>query len=134
MHQALLADGGVLGGETSGHVLCLDRASTGDAIVSALQVLEVMRRRGCSLHGLLEGLDKVPQKTVSVRVQGTSALDDARVRQELDYAESQLDQRGRVVLRASGTEPVVRVTVEAADAELLEQVLDRLTAAVRAAA
>lgn len=134
VHQALLADGGVLGGETSGHVLCLDRATTGDAIVSALQVIEVLRRRGCSLHEALLGFEKVPQKTVSVRVDGGDALSDEGVRRELAYAESQLAESGRVVLRASGTEPVVRVTVEAADANVLEQVLERLTAAVRAAA
>lgn len=135
VHQALMAQQGILGGETSGHVLCLDRASTGDAIVCALQVLEALREQGCSLRDALSDLVKVPQKTISVRVAaGSAPVQAASVQRELTYAESQLQGIGRVVLRASGTEPVVRVTVEAADSALMEQVLDRLTVAVRAAA
>ena len=135
VHQALIADGGVLGGETSGHVLCLDRASTGDGIVSALQVVDALVRAGRGLREALDGLHKVPQKTMNVRLaEGARPLEDAAVKRELAYAESQLEGRGRVVLRPSGTEPVVRVTVEADDAGLMEQILGRLGEAVRAAA
>src|SRR5690606_27434872 len=67
VHQALLQHGGVLGGEASGHLLCLDRASTGDGIVSALQVLEVLHRRQLTLEAALEGMQRIPQKTVNVR-------------------------------------------------------------------
>lgn len=134
VHQALMAGGGILGGETSGHVLCLDRASSGDGIVCALQVLEVLRARGGGLREALAEFHKVPQKTVSVRVQpGVRPLQSEAVQAERAYAESQLSGRGRVVLRASGTEPVVRITVEADQAELMQSVLERLTAAVRAA-
>jgi phosphoglucosamine mutase len=135
VHQALVEAGGVLGGEASGHLLCLDRASTGDAIVAALQVLEALQRTGGTLAQALSGYRPLPQKTVNVRIAaGSRPLEDAAVREARDAAEAALRGRGRLVLRPSGTEPVVRVTVEAADAELMQQVLDRLSGAVRAAA
>jgi phosphoglucosamine mutase len=135
VHQALVEGDGVLGGEASGHILCLDRASTGDAIVSALQVLEVLRRSGKSLQQALSGYEPLPQQTVNVRVApGVRPLDDAAVQAARAEAEMALAGRGRLVLRPSGTEPVVRVTVEADDGELMRQVLDRLAEAVRAAA
>jgi phosphoglucosamine mutase len=134
VHQALVEGGGVLGGEASGHLLCLDRASTGDAIVAALQVLEAMQRSGGTLAQALAGYRPLPQKTVNVRIAaGARPLDAAAVRAARTEAEAALLGRGRLVLRPSGTEPVVRVTVEAADAELMQQVLDRLSDVVRAA-
>jgi phosphoglucosamine mutase len=137
VHQALVEGGGVLGGEASGHLLCLDRATTGDAIVSALQVLDALRRSGRSLRQSLEGLAAVPQKTVNVRLDGASAkaiVDAAGVRDALHGAQAAVQGRGRAFLRPSGTEPVVRVTVEADDATLMQDTLDRLAAAVREAA
>ena len=135
VHQALLEHGGVLGGEASGHLLCLDRSSTGDGIVSALQVLEVLQRRGISLEEALRGLDKVPQKTVNVRYgNGARPVEAPEVQQALAGAQAAVQGRGRAFLRPSGTEPVVRVTVEADDAELMQKTLDELSAAVRAAA
>ncbi|WP_434027660.1 phosphoglucosamine mutase [[Pseudomonas] boreopolis] len=137
VHQALVEGQGVLGGETSGHVLCLDRATTGDGIVSALQVLEVLRRDGVSLRQALSGLQKVPQKTVNVRLEGANAeaaVADAGVQHALQQAQAAVQGRGRAFLRPSGTEPVVRVTVEAGDEALMQSTLDRLSAAVRQAA
>ncbi|KAA2286204.1 phosphoglucosamine mutase [Arenimonas fontis] len=135
VHQALVARGGVLGGEASGHLLCMDRASTGDAIVAALQVLEVLRRRGQSLEQALAGYRPLPQRTVNVRIgPGARPLEDGQVLAARAEAEAALAGRGRLVLRASGTEPVVRVTVEAADETLMQDVLERLAGAVRAAA
>jgi len=135
VHQALVAGNGVLGGETSGHLLCLDRASTGDAVVSALQVLEVLRARGLSLREALAGLHKLPQQTINVRVaSGSRPAESASVQAELRAAQQALAGRGRAFLRPSGTEPVVRVTAEADDAILMREVLDRLAAAVRAEA
>ena len=135
VHQALLEHDGVLGGEASGHLLCLDRSSTGDGIVSALQVLEVLQRRGISLEEALRGLDKVPQKTVNVRYgNGARPAEAPEVQQALAGAQAAVQGRGRAFLRPSGTEPVVRVTVEADDAELMQKTLDELSAAVRAAA
>jgi phosphoglucosamine mutase len=135
VHQALLEHEAVLGGETSGHLLCLDRVSSGDGIVSALQVLEVLRRRGLTLREALSGLGKVPQRTVNVRVApGVKPAEAETVAIALARAQAAVQGRGRAFLRPSGTEPVVRVTVEADDAVLMQRVLDDLAAAVKAAA
>ncbi|MDX3937064.1 phosphoglucosamine mutase [Stenotrophomonas sp.] len=136
VHQALVENNGVLGGEASGHLLCLDRATTGDAIVSALQVLEVLRREGTSLRQVLSVLTKVPQKTVNVRLQGAAkaTVQAESVQAALVAAQQAVKGRGRAFLRPSGTEPVVRVTVEADSAELMQATLDSLSAAVKAAA
>jgi len=134
VHRALVEGGGVLGGEASGHLLCLDSATTGDAIVAALQVLEALVRQKRSLADALSAYQPLPQKTVNVRVApGVKPLDVESVQAARREAEDALAGRGRLVLRPSGTEPVVRVTVEAADAALMEQVLERLSSAVRAA-
>ncbi len=137
VHKALLEHGGVLGGEASGHLLCLDRATTGDGIISALQVLEVLKRRDITLQQALEGLSRVPQQTVNVRIgAGVSARDvvqSAAVVAALAGAQEAVAGRGRAFLRPSGTEPVVRVTVEAGDAALVQATLGRLAEAVEAA-
>jgi phosphoglucosamine mutase len=134
VHQALLEHDGVLGGEASGHLLCLDRANTGDGIVSALQVLEVLQRRGVGLRDALDGMRKLPQKTVNVRTNGAAKPAEAdSVRAALAEAERAVQGRGRAFLRPSGTEPVVRVTVEADDEALVQSTLDKLADAVRAA-
>ncbi len=137
VHQALVESGGTLGGETSGHLLCLDRATTGDGIVSALQVLEALGRDGHSLREALSSLSKVPQQTVNVRLGGGAAkaiVEAASVQQALQQAQAAVQGRGRAFLRPSGTEPVVRVTVEADEAGLMQDTLDRLAGAVRDAA
>lgn len=135
VHQALVEGGGVLGGEASGHLLCLDRASTGDAIVSALQVLESLKRDRLTLRAALAGLKRVPQKTINVRLEnGGKPAEAASVKAALQQAQAAVAGRGRAFLRPSGTEPVVRVTVEADDAALMQSTLDTLAAAVRAAA
>ncbi len=136
VHQQLMAHGGVLGGETSGHLLCLDRVSTGDGIVSALQALEVLKRRGVRLGVALDGLRKVPQATVNVRYDAGKAqpVEAASVKSALAEAQAAVAGHGRAFLRPSGTEPVVRVTVEADSPELMQATLDALAAAVRAAA
>jgi phosphoglucosamine mutase len=134
VHQGLLEHDGILGGETSGHLLCLDRVSSGDGIISALQVLEVLRRRGVSLQHALVGFTKVPQKTVNVKVAAGSRPGEAdSVKLALAEAQAAVQGRGRAFLRPSGTEPVVRVTVEADEATLMQTTLDRLAEAVRAA-
>ncbi|NZA26097.1 phosphoglucosamine mutase [Luteimonas sp. SJ-92] len=135
VHQALLEHGGVLGGETSGHLLCLDRAGTGDGIVSALQVLEVLKRRGLTLQEALQGLQKLPQQTVNVRYgSGMRPAEAPEVQAALARAQAAVEGRGRAFLRPSGTEPVVRVTVEADEAALMQRTLEGLAEAVRAAA
>jgi phosphoglucosamine mutase len=135
VHQMLLEHGGMLGGEASGHLLCLDRAGTGDGIMSALQVLEVLERRGETLAALASGLHKLPQRTENVRLaNGAAPTEDPRVKSALEAARRAVEGRGRAFLRPSGTEPVVRVTVEADDPALVQSTLSTLAEAVRAAA
>ncbi len=134
VHQALSAHAGVLGGEASGHLLVLDKTSTGDAIVAALQVLQALVAQKLSLHSALADYVPFPQKTVNVRLQsGAKPLQSESVLAAQREAELALEGKGRLVLRASGTEPVVRVTVEANDAALMQNVLDTLSAVVKAA-
>lgn len=136
VHQALVDGKGLLGGETSGHILCLDRASTGDGIVSALQVLEALQRDQLSLTAALAGLCKIPQKTVNIqlKIAAHDALVAQPVKQALEDAMQKVEGKGRVFIRASGTEQVIRVTVEAEDASLMQQALDSLVAAVKTVA
>ena len=136
VHQALVEGQGVLGGEASGHLLCMDRAGTGDGIVSALQVLEVLKRNGTSLREALAGLHMLPQKTVNVRLNGSAkqVVEADAVQAALARAQAAVQGRGRAFLRPSGTEPVVRVTVEADDDALMQATLDALAGAVKAAA
>jgi phosphoglucosamine mutase len=133
--QKLKEHGGVLGGETSGHVLCLDRATTGDGIVVALAVLEALARSGVDLAVARQGLQKMPQVMLNVRAAGArEALASSEVKQALAEVEQILHGRGRVVLRASGTEPLVRVTIEGADAVEVQQLAERLAGIVKSAA
>jgi phosphoglucosamine mutase len=134
--QQLKQGGGMLGGETSGHILTLDRATTGDAIVSALQVLDVLVRNGRSLDAAVAGMRKVAQTTVNVRVEGRAAalVADGGVQDVLQRVRGELEGQGRVVLRPSGTEPLVRVTIEAGDEALVARLAGELADAVRSAA
>lgn len=133
--RELKDSGGILGAETSGHILCLDRTTTGDGIVSALAVLEALVRQGENLATARAGLVKLPQTTVNVRAEGGADLVASRgVQQELAAVREELGSKGRVVLRPSGTEPVVRVTIESADAAQVARLSERLSQAVRAAA
>ena len=133
--ERLRATGGVIGGETSGHMICLDRTTTGDGLISALQVLAVMERTGEPLSKLAAGMPRYPQKMVNVRTDrkldpmGTPAIQDA-----VKAAEGELKDAGRVVLRASGTEPVIRVMVEGEDESQVSRLADELAAVVARAA
>jgi phosphoglucosamine mutase len=133
--QQLRQHGGVLGGETSGHILCLDRATTGDGIVAALAVLEALALSGQDLATARRGLQKLPQVMLNVRAIGArEALVSSEVQQSLAEVEQTLRGRGRVVLRASGTEPLVRVTIEAADAAEVQQLAEKLAGIVKSVA
>jgi len=135
VHHMLSQAGGVLGGEASGHVLCLDRTGTGDAIISALQVLEVLGRNQLTLAQALAGLSWIPQKTANIRLNGKSpqsVTQATAVQQALAAAQEAVAGHGRAFLRPSGTEPVVRITVEADELALLQGILEKLEAAVNA--
>ena len=120
-----------LGGEGSGHLLCLDRHSTGDGIVSALQVLAALRRSGKTLARLLEGVSLFPQTLINVRVRkGFDWQSHAGLQAARAAVEPALEGRGRVLIRASGTEPVVRVMVEAEQAEMAERAAKTLADAL----
>ena len=114
--------GGTLGGETSGHILCLDKTTTGDGLVSALQVLAVMKSTGAGLAELAAPMRKYPQVLLNVRVAARfDPLAEPSVVAAAEALERQFEGRGRIVLRASGTEPVIRVMVEGADAGLVKR-------------
>ena len=131
--EELAARGWHLGGESSGHLLAMDRHTTGDGIVSSLQILQAVRRKGGTLAGLLEGVSLYPQTLINVRLPDGSdwktnaALNDAR-----ETAERELADAGRVLIRASGTEPVLRVMVEARDGTLGRRCAERMAAAAAA--
>jgi phosphoglucosamine mutase len=133
--ELLREKGGRLGGETSGHLLCLDKTTTGDGLISALQVLSVIKRTGMRLADLVAGMPRYPQKLVNVRVARKLDLDaSAPVQAAVLRAQQQLGGRGRVVLRASGTEPVVRVMVEGDDHGEVDRLTEDLAETVRQAA
>lgn len=124
----------ILGGESSGHIICRDVSTTGDGIVSALQTLAAMAHSGESLLELTRGMQKLPQTMVNVPVASPEKVSEApRVREAVADAEANLGDRGRVLLRASGTEPVVRVMVEGEDAAEVSTVADELADVVRIA-
>lgn len=127
---------GIIGGETSGHTICLDRARTGDGIVTALQVIEAMQAEGRSLAELVTGMSKLPQVLLNVPVQGKAKpiLDQPVVRAAAQAVEAELQGRGRILLRASGTEPLIRVMVEAQDEAETRAAAERLAVAVKQAA
>ena len=131
--EELNARGWQLGGESSGHLLALDRHTTGDGIVSALQVLHAVKRSGRTLAGLLEGVTLFPQTMVNVRLRdGSDWKTNPKLADARHHAERELGGAGRVLIRASGTEPVLRVMVEASDAALGNRCAESMAAAAAA--
>jgi len=129
--EALREHGGILGGETSGHILCLDLAGTGDGLVAALQVLAALRTDGPAAAPRLE---KCPQLLINVPVRLSAAPETyPAIAAAVREVEEKLAADGRVVLRASGTEPLIRVMVEGRDAETVRAAAERIAAAVREA-
>ncbi len=132
--EMLRQHGGVLGGETSGHLLCLDRTTTGDGLVSALQVLAAMKRSGRSLAELASGMPQLPQVMVNVRVrERIDPRQSPTIRDAVERVEAALGGSGRVVLRASGTEPLIRVMVEGEDEAVVTRHANELAEVVRQA-
>ena len=134
IHKALRENGWTLGGETSGHLLSLDRTSTGDGIISALQVLEIMVRSGKSLQELRQGMQKFPQIMINVPVSADAQQNLANsdsINDAVTEVEAELNGKGRVILRPSGTEPLIRVTLEGADPDQVERLAKQLADTVR---
>jgi phosphoglucosamine mutase len=126
--------GGTLGGETSGHILCLDKTTTGDGLISALQVLAIMQHSGAGLAELAAPMRKYPQVLLNVRVANRrDPLADPKVESVVREVERCFEGRGRIVLRASGTESVIRVMVEGFDAALVRKGARDIASAVEAA-
>lgn len=121
----------LLGGENSGHVICLDRVTTGDAIVAALQVLAVMKETGETLAGLRHSMQLYPQVLVNVPIKEKVSIDDnADIQAAVKEAESSLGDQGRILLRPSGTEPLIRVMVEGKSANDVERICQAVAARV----
>ncbi len=133
--DALVQTGWQLGGEGSGHIICLDKATTGDGIVCALQVLSAICQSGKTLHDLKKGMTKCAQVLVNVPVKnGAQVVKDARVLTKVEELEKSLQDKVRILLRSSGTEPVVRVMVEGEDKELVDETAQKIAQEVANAA
>jgi phosphoglucosamine mutase len=134
--EQLLANGWQIGGENSGHVICLDKHSTGDGIVSALQVLHALSASGQGLAEAAADLKMYPQVLINVKVTGKAAglLELQEVKDAVTEAERELDGKGRVLLRPSGTEPLLRVMVEGEDGGLVKRCAERIAGVVKGVA
>lgn len=132
--ERMLADGYNLGGEQSGHVLFLDYSTTGDGLVSGLQMLKLIKRSGAPLSELTRGIETVPQVLLSVNVKHKPDMDGVpKLQEAIRSGEERLNGAGRILVRYSGTEPVVRVMVEGQDQSTIKDVADELAGVVKAA-
>lgn len=131
--ELLVEHGWLLGGEGSGHLLCMDKHTTGDGIVSALQVLQAVKQSGKSLVQLLDGVTLFPQKLINVRLQqGQDWKNNPSFIAEQARVKKELADEGRILIRPSGTEPLLRVMVEARDVSVAQRAAEQLAAAARA--
>jgi phosphoglucosamine mutase len=131
--EAMRARGYNVGGEQSGHIILSDYATTGDGLVAALQVLAEVKRAGAPASEVLHRFEPLPQLLKNVRFAGGKPLEVEAVKAVIAAAEVELEGRGRLVIRPSGTEPVIRVMAEGDDPRQVERVVDRICDAVRAA-
>jgi phosphoglucosamine mutase len=132
--ECLKQKGWMLGGESSGHIICLDRTTTGDGIVSALQVLAYLTETGKTLYEAKSGMKKMPQFMINVPLSGSNdPLQSEQVKATVKQAEQQLNGHGRVLLRPSGTEPLIRVMVEGDNETMVLQLTQDIADSVSAA-
>ena len=123
---------GILGGENSGHIICLDKTTTGDGIIAALQVMAEMHDSGKSLHELKSGMQKYPQILINIKTAKRVDIDtDVEIQKAVRAVEDKLGDTGRVLLRASGTEPLIRVMVEGEQADLVKNYAQQLAEDVK---
>ncbi|HDL85164.1 MAG TPA: phosphoglucosamine mutase, partial [Candidatus Acetothermia bacterium] len=132
--QAMLVHGAQLGGEQSGHIIFSDHSPTGDGILTAIKLLEISHERGRPLHNLADEIALYPQARADVTVAKPDALiTDPYVASAIKQAKERLGTEGRLVVRPSGTQPVVRVLVEASDEVLCNDVCTQITSAIEGA-
>lgn len=132
--EKLVANNWLLGGEGSGHILCLDNSTTGDAIISALQVLIALWEEGKTLHELKGSMSKLPQTMINVKVaKKFNPATHPDIAKAISKAEERFSGEGRVLLRASGTEPVIRVMAEGQDESLVSEIVSELAKEVESA-
>lgn len=131
--QAMREKGFNLGGEQSGHLVMLDTTTTGDGLMAALEVLQIARADGRPFSAVSNVFEPVPQKLVNIRYDGADPLDAESVKAAIDSASARLGETGRVFVRKSGTEPLIRVMAEAVDAGALETALHEVVTAIEAA-
>ena len=133
--ELMVAEGWSLGGESSGHIICGDLSTTGDGVIAALQVLAAVRASGKSLEALASGFNPLPQVLVNVRItKGFDLTAHPAIAEACRRVESELEGRGRLLLRPSGTEPVIRVMVEGDDTVAIDALADEVANAIRQAA
>lgn len=120
-----------LGGEPSGHVVCSELTTTGDGIITALQVLAAMRYQQLTLAEIRTGFTKYPQVLLNIKVENNYSLDSTRIQQAIKAAEDDLGSKGRVLLRRSGTEPLIRVMVEGEDEQRVQKLAEDLALLVQ---
>ena len=133
--ELMRKNGWDLGGEASGHIICLDKSTTGDGIVAALEVLQVMHDSGMPLADLAGEMETCPQMMINVTISRDFKMkDNALISDAVSSAEAELGERGRVVLRPSGTEPLIRVMIEGVDASQVKSHCESLAEIVRQAA
>ena len=133
--EVLRNEGGNIGGEASGHMICMDHAETGDGLITALQILAIMVRTGKSLSELTANLKKYPQITENIdNKRNYDVVNSKEISIVIDEIERQLMGKGRVILRPSGTEPLVRITVEGEDyafvAKLTKQLVSKVSSII----
>ncbi|MBN9306124.1 MAG: phosphoglucosamine mutase [Devosia sp. 67-54] len=129
--EAMRAKGFNVGGEQSGHIILSDYTTTGDGLVAALQLLAVVKEAGMKVSEVCRRFDKVPQKLTSVRYKAGKPLDHKLVVQVIAESRDRLGKEGRLVIRESGTEPVIRVMAESDDAGLVDAVVDQIAATIK---
>jgi phosphoglucosamine mutase len=129
--ERMRADGYNLGGEQSGHIIMSDYATTGDGLVAALQLLAVVRKSGRPVSEVCHRFEPLPQVLKNVRTNGGKPLENGRVMRMIEDATGRLGDGGRLIVRASGTEPVIRVMAEGDNRDMIEGIVDDLVAALR---
>jgi phosphoglucosamine mutase len=133
--QDLIKNNWSIGGESSGHIICLDKSTTGDGIIASLQVISWLVEKGISLEDACQGMQKYPQLLVNVPVSAKINPNDfPAINDVVKSAEAELANTGRVLLRASGTEPLIRVMVEGQDNAIVEKLAHEIAEVVKISA